>query len=120
MLLLNQSKFVFNKIYFHYIKIFITILYFHSIKTNFYSIKYILIISLILFLFNQKKLYLMKNIFIIYSFFFIQVEYFSYYMNFSFNTFLVSTSGLPFVFTKDKILISKCKLTSCMRVQKSC
>ena len=34
-------------------------------------------------------------------------------MNFSFNTFLVSTSGLPSVFEKTRSLISKRKLSSC-------
>ena len=75
----NQNKFVFNKINFHYISFF-------SWYQNIFS-------------FSQKNLYSVSNIFIIYIFFHSSKIYF-YYMNFSLNTFLVSISGLPFVFKK--------------------
>ena len=94
--LFNQNKFVFNKVYFHYITFYNNIkIHFYSIKINLYSIRNILIIDLI---------------------FFYSSKMFFYYMSFSFNTFLVSTSGLPFVFTKIRIFISINKLSSCTRV----
>ena len=37
-------------------------------------------------------------------------------MNFSLNTFLVSISGLPFVFTKVRTLLSVCKLNNSTRM----
>ena len=83
--------------------------------------KYIFIISP-LFSWNQKRFYSVKinfhsvrNIFIIYTFFHSSKIYF-YYMNFSLNTFLVSVSGLPFVFTKVRILLSVCKLNNNTRM----
>ena len=78
---IQQNIFSLYHLFLHDIKI-----YFHSVKMNFYSV---------------------RNIFII-CIFSIQVKYIFFYMNFSFNTFLVSISGLPFVFTKARILFSVC------------
>ena len=90
-------------------------IYFHSIKTNLYSIKYILIISPffhdIKIYFHSVKinLYSVRKILIVYTFFHSSKIYF-YYMNFSLNIFLVSIPGPAFVFKKVKILLSVCKL----------
>ena len=46
----------------------------------------------------------------------IEGKYIIDYMNFSLNTFLVSISGLPLVFTKVKILLSVCKLNNNTRM----
>ena len=59
-------------------------IYFYSIKTNLYS---------------------KRNIFVIYAFFH-PIKTFFYYMNFSFDTFLVTISGLPFLFVKVRISLS--------------
>ena len=62
-------------------------IYFYSIKTNFYSKKYFYYIT-----------------------FFHPIKIFLYYMSFSFDNFLVTISGLPFLFAKVRILLSVCKL----------
>ena len=87
MFLFNQNKFVLNKIYYH------CITFFHDIKIYFYSIKI--------------NLYSVKKYFYHITFSRSSKIYF-YAINFSFNTFLVSISGLPFVFTKNRILLSIC------------
>ena len=97
-------------------------IYFHLIKIILYLIKHIFIISpfsswyqKIYFHSVKINLYAVR-IFLSYIYiFFIQVKCF-YYMNFSLNTFLVSTSGLPFVFTKVRILLSVCKLNNSTRM----
>ena len=43
-----------------------------------------------------------------------------YYMNFSFDTFLVTISGLPFLFAKVRISLSVCKLNSSTIVKENC
>ena len=96
MSLFNQNKFVFNKIYFHYITLF-----FHGIKIYFYSVKI--------------NLYSVRNTFC-HIYFFHSSKIYFHYINFSLNTFLVSMSGLPFVFTKVRILLSVCKLNNNMRI----
>ena len=102
-----------------------TKIYFHSIKITLYLIKYIFIISPffhdIKIYFHSVKinLYSIRNIFIIYTFFHSSKIYF-YYMNFLLNIFLVSISGLPFVFTKVKISLSVCKLNNSKKIGKSC
>ena len=124
-LLLNQNKSIVNKVNFCDIKI-----CFHSIKINFYSIKYICMVSKYI-LFNQNKFQFNKiylwyqNIFLFsqnkfvfkkkrfyYITYFHPIKIFLYYMNFSFDTFLVTISGLPFLFAKVRILLSVCKLKS--------
>ena len=128
------------KLYFHSIKITLYLIkyifiissffqdikiYFYSIKINLYSIKYIFIIST--FFFNDIKIYFcsvkinlysVRYIFIIHTFSHSNKLYFSY-MNFSLSTFLVSMSGLSFVFTKVRVLLSVCKLNDSTRVWKS-
>ena len=104
--------------FFHDIKI-----YFYSIKTNLYSIKYIFIISPfshdIKIYFHSIKInfYSIRNIFIIYTFFHSSKIYF-YYMNFSLNIFLVSMSGLTFVFKKVRILLWVCKVNNSTKMWK--
>ena len=85
--------------------IFIISPFFNDIKIYFHSVKI--------------NLYLVRNISIIYIFFHSNKIYF-YYMNFSLNTFLVSMSGLPFVFKNVRILLSVCKLNNSTRISKSC
>ena len=63
---------------------------------------------------QSKQICIQKEIFVIYNFFFIQLKYFFNYMNFSFDTFLVTISGLPFLFGKVRILLSVYKLNSSM------
>ena len=123
---IQSNKFIFIKVNF-YIKI-----YFHSIKINFYSIKYICMISKYI-LFNQNKFQFNKiylwyqNIFLFsqnkfvfkkkrfcYITYFHPIKIFLYYMNFSFDTFLVTISGLLFLFARVRILLSVCKLKSSM------
>ena len=109
--------------------------YFHSIKIILYLIKHIFILSPFfpwyqnIFLFNQNK-FLFNKIYFHYitlfsitsKYIFIQSYFFHsskicfYYTNFSLNTFLVSISGLPFVFTKVRILLSVCKLNKSTRM----
>ena len=55
-------------------------------------------------------MYSTRNIFI--TFFLHSGKIFFYFMNFSFDTFLVRISGLPFAVTKVIILLSACKLNS--------
>ena len=98
-------------VFFHGIKCF------HSIKTNLYSIKYIFIIAPFfpwyqnIFSFSQNKFVFSKKHFH-YMYFFHSSKIYFYYMNFSLNTFMVNISGLPFVFTKARILLSVCKLNN--------
>ena len=88
---------------------------FHSLKINLYSIKYFFIFTTffhdIKICFYSVKIYLhsIRNIFIIYILFFRSSKIFFYHINLSFNTFLESMSGLPFVFTKVKIFFSACE-----------
>ena len=99
--------------FFHNMKI-----YFYSIKINLNSIKYIFITSPFfsryqnIFLFRQKKIEFRKKHFYHTYIFFHSSKVCFYYMNFSFNTFLVSKSGLSFVFTNAGILLSACKLNN--------
>ena len=79
----NQNKFIFNKIYLCDIKI-----YFYSIKTNLYS---------------------KRNIFVIWLFF-VQLKYFLLY-EFFIRYFLMTISGLLFLFAKVRILLSGYKST---------
>ena len=79
-----MNKFLFNKIYLYDIEINI--------------------------LFNQNKFVLKKKYFYYITFFHL-IKYFFYYMNFSFDTFLVTVSGLPFLFAKIRILLSVYKST---------
>ena len=100
--------------YFYSIKINLLISKFiFSIKTNLYSTKYIYMTSD--YKFNGNRLASSQQYFN-YIYFFHSSKIFFYYMNFSSNTFLMSISGLPFVFTKVKILLSVCKLNSSTRV----
>ena len=85
--LFNQNKFVFNKIYFHYIT------FFFMISNIFIKLKF----SYHMYFFYSSKIYF-------------------HYLNFSFNIFLVTISGLPFIFTKVRILLPVCKLNSSKRM----
>ena len=73
-------------------------MYFYSInkflfnKICLYNIK-------ICFLFSQNK-FVLKKKYSCYLNFFHPIKTFFYYMNFSFDTFLVTISGLPFSFAK--------------------
>ena len=118
----NQSNFVFNKTYSHYITFFHDIkIYFHSIKTNLYSIKYIFITSSFFswyqnkFSLSQNKSVFSKKYFY-HIFFFHSSKIYFHYMNFSLNTFPVNISGFSFVFTKVIILLSVCKLNKSSRI----
>ena len=96
-------------------------IYLHSIKINLYSVKYIFIISTFfswnqnISLLNQNKFVFSKKCFY-HVFFFHWSQIFFHCMNFLFNTFLVSISGLPFVFAKVRILLSVCKLNRSSKV----
>ena len=124
------------KIYFHSIKIILYLMkhifiispffhdikmYFHSIKTNLRSIRYIFIISPFsswyqnIFSFSQNKFAFSKKYFY-HMYLSHSNKIYFYYMNFSLNTFLVSISGLPFVFAKVRILLSVCKLNNSTRM----
>ena len=71
--------------------------------------KYILI--------QSKQIVFNKIYFHYITFFFIQVKYMDfYYMDFSLNTFLVSISSLPFVFTKVRTVLSLYKLNNSTRM----
>ena len=78
------------------------------------------------FSFNQNKFVFNEIYFHYITFFhdikiyFHSIKIYFYYMNFSLNTFLVSISGLPFVFTKGRILILVCKLNNSTWMWKSC
>ena len=102
-LLFNQNKFTFNQIYLDDVKI-----YFLLIKINFYSIKYIFMRSIYVFI-QSKQYCIQKAIFLLYNIFH-PIKYF-FYMNFSFDTFLVTISALPFLFAKGRILLSLYKST---------
>ena len=82
--------------------------YFHSVKINLYSIKYLWYQNI--FFFNQNKFIFKKTVFIIT--FLHPIKIFLCYMNFSFNIFLVTISGPPFLFPKVRILLSVCKFKS--------
>ena len=86
-------------------------IYFYSIKINFYSIKYICVISKYIFKRYQKK-FVFKKKYFYYIIFFHPINIFFYYMNFPFDTFLVTISGLPYLFVKVRILLSVYKLNS--------
>ena len=122
-ILFNQNKFILNQIYLHDTKI-----YSYSNKIDFYSIKYIYMISKYIFIqsinfylikficmisryiFIQSNLYSKRNIFVFLLFFY-PIKIYFYYMNFSFDTFLVTMSGLSFLFAKVRILLSVYKST---------
>ena len=125
--LFDQNKFIFNKVDFYGIKI-----CFHSIKINFYSIKYICMVSKYIlfnqnkfqfnkiylwyqyiFLFSQNKFVFKKKRFY-YITYFHPIKIFLYYMNFSFDTFLVTISDLS-LSRGDK----KCKKIECLSVSYS-
>ena len=93
-------------------------IYFYSIKINFYSIKYIYDIK-IYFYSIKTNLYSKKQTFLLYNFFH-PIKIFLYYLSFPFDTFLVTISGLPFLFAKVRILLSVCKLKSSTMLQESC
>ena len=101
--LFNQNKFLFNKIYLYDIEI-----YFYSINKflfnniYLYEIKYIFI--------QSKQICIQIKIFC-YITFFHPINIFFHYMNFSFDTFLVTISGLLFLFAKVSILFSVYKST---------
>ena len=63
------------------------------------------------YIFIHSKQICIPNCFY-YITFFHPIKIFLYYMNFSFDTFLVTISGLPFLFAKVRILLSVCKLKS--------
>ena len=65
--------------------------------------------------FNQNKSVFSKKYFY-HKYFFHSSKICFYYMNFSLNTILVSISGLRFVFTKIRILLSVCKLNNSTRM----
>ena len=96
--LFNQNKFIFNKIYLYDVKI-----YFYSINKFLFNKIYLYDIK-INFYWNKTNLYSKRNIFVIT--FFHPVKIFFYYMNFSFDTFLVTITGLSFLFAKIGILFS--------------
>ena len=87
-------------------------IYFHSVKTNLYSIKYIFIMSPFFYDVNiyfhsvKINLYSIRDI-LSYRFFFHSSKLYFYYMNFSLNTFLVTISALPFVFKKVTTLLKR-------------
>ena len=91
-------------------------IYLHTIKITLYSIKYIFIISSfchdieINFYQIKSKFVFSKKKKLSYIYFFHRI--FFIYIYFSLNIFLVSISGLPFVFTKFRIWLSVCKLNS--------
>ena len=115
----SLKYFFITSLCFHDIKV-----YFYSIKINLHSMKYFFLsyycffhVIKIHFYSIKIILYSIRNIFAIYLFFHSRKIFF-YYMNFSFITFLVSISGLPFVFTKVRFLDSVRKLNSTTGVQK--
>ena len=59
-------------------------------------------------LFNQNK-FVFKKKYFRYITFLNPIEIFFYYMNFSFDNFLVAISGLPFLFAKFRTLLYKSK-----------
>ena len=94
--LFNQNKFVFNKIYFHYINFFMISKYiFFSVKINLYLVRKIFLIYIF---FHSNKF-----IFLIWIFHWI-LEY-------------IWSSIL---FTKVRVLLSVCKLNNNTRMWKSC
>ena len=64
-----------------------------------------------MFSFNQNKFVIKKKCFY-YIAFFHPIKISFYYMSFSFDTFLVTISGLPFLFAKVRCLLSVYKLNS--------
>ena len=123
------------KIYFHSIKITLYLIkyifmispffhdiqiYFNSIKKKLHSIEYIFIISpffhdIKIFSPSQNKFVSSRKHFY-HIYFFHSSKIYFYYMNFSLNTFLVSISGLPFVFAKVRILLPVYKLNKSTRM----
>ena len=59
---------------------------------------------------HSKQIRIPKKKRFYYITFFHPIKVFLYYMNFSSDTFLVTISGLPFLFAKARILLSVCKL----------
>ena len=98
--LFNQNKFVYNKVYFHYITVF-------SRYQDIFSFS------------QNKSIFSNKHFYHVYIFFH-SIKIYFYHMSFSLNTFLVSIAGLPFVFKKVRILLSVCKLNNSMKMWKSC
>ena len=65
-----------------------------------------------IYIFIQSKQICIQKKYFYYVTFFHPIKTFLYYMSFSFDTFLVTISGLPFLFAKVRILLSVCKLKS--------
>ena len=63
------------------------------------------------FLIQSKQICILKKRFY-YITFLHAIKIFLYYMNFSFDTFVVTISGLPFLFAKVRILLSVYELNS--------
>ena len=68
------------------------------------------------YIFIQSKQICIKKTFLLYNF----LKIVLYHMNFPFDTFLVTISGLPFLFAKVRILLSVCKLKSSTMLRESC
>ena len=68
---------------------------------------------------QSKQICIQKKYFYCITFFH-PIKIFLYYMNFSFDTFLVTISGLPFLFAKVRILLSARKLKSSTIPYESC
>ena len=62
------------------------------------------------YIFIQSKQIFIQKKYFYYITFFHPIKIFLYYMSFSFDNFLVTISGLPFLFAKVRILLSVCKL----------
>ena len=92
----NQNKFVFNKVYSHHIT------FFFPWYQNIFS-------------FSQNK-FVFSTKYFYHIYFFHSSKIYLNYTNFSLNTFLMSISGLRFVFTKVRILLSVCKLNNSTRM----
>ena len=119
MFLYNQNRFVFNEMFFYYITFFSwyqNMFLFNQNKFVFNEIFFFIILLFFscyqdIFLLNQKNFVFNKKYFYHIHIFSFKKNIF-YYVNFSFITFLVSISGLPFVFTKVRFLDSVRKLNS--------
>ena len=83
-------------------------------KNNFYVISKYISIQSNIFSLNQNIFAFKIKYFHLYNFFLIQLKYFFYHRNFSFDTFYtpLTISGLPFLFAKVRILLSVYKLFS--------
>ena len=64
------------------------------------------------YIFVRSEQILFKNKYFYYITFFNPIKIFFDYINFLFDTFLVTVSGLPFLFSKVRILLSVYKLNS--------